>query len=105
MTNTRMNQIIEPLIGLGTKPDVMYTNQEVVDHLKALQGALAQGVFEKTHAENLRDRDIMLHFEALAKEYGLVGTELSHRFKANMDELGYTLSSLLKGRCGVHPKK
>ena len=42
MTNTRMNQIIEPLVGLGTKPDVMYTNQEVVDHLKALQSALAE---------------------------------------------------------------
>lgn len=31
MTNTRMNQIIEPLVGLGTRTDVMYTNQEVVD--------------------------------------------------------------------------
>src|SRR5699024_211218 len=80
MTNTRMNQIIEPLVGLGTRPDVMYTNQEVVDHLKALQSALAQGVFEKTHAENLRDRDIMIHFEALAKEYGLDRTETYHRF-------------------------
>lgn len=100
MTNTRMNQIIEPLVGLGTKPDVMYTNQEVVDHLKALQSALAQGVFEKTHAENLRDRDIMIHFEALAKEYGLDGTETYHRFKANMDELGYTIGSFIKGMCG-----
>ena len=97
MTNTRMNQIIEPLVGLGTRPDVMYTNQEVVDHLKALQSALAQGVFEKTHAENLRDRDIMIHFEALAKEYGLDGTEIYHRFKANMDELGYTIGSFIKG--------
>lgn len=100
MTNTRMNQIIEPLVGLGTRPDVMYTNQEVVDHLKALQSALAQGVFEKTHAENLRDRDIMIHFEALAKEYGLDRTETYHRFKANMDELGYTIGSFIKGMCG-----
>ena len=60
-----MSQIIESLNGLGTKQNTMYTNQEIIDHLTELQGAMARGVFEKTHAENLRDRDIMIHFEAL----------------------------------------
>lgn len=70
MNTNRMSQIIESLNGLGTKQNTMYTNQEIIDHLTELQGAMARGVFEKTHAENLRDRDIMIHFETLAKEYG-----------------------------------
>ena len=90
MNNIRMSQIIESLKGLGTNQNTMYTNQEIIDHLTELQGAMARGVFEKTHAENLRDRDIMIHFEALAKEYGLDETDTYLRFKANMRELGYT---------------
>ncbi|MGI6545606.1 MAG: nuclease-related domain-containing protein [Fastidiosipilaceae bacterium] len=97
MKNMRMNQIIESLDGLGTNKNTIYTNQEIIDHLKELQKAMARGVFEKTHAENLRDKDIMIHFEALAKEYGLNETDTFLRFKANMNELGYTIGSLIKG--------
>lgn len=100
MNNTRLSQIIESLNGLGTKPDTMYTNQEIIEHLVELQGAMAQGVFEKTHAENLRDRDIMIHFEALAKEYSLDGTDTYLRFKTNMSELGFTIGSFIKGMNG-----
>lgn len=100
MNNNRMSQIIESLNGLGTKQNIMYTNQEIIDHLTELQGAMARGVFEKTHAENLRDRDIMIHFEALAKEYGLDGTDAYLRFKSNMSELGYTIGSFIKGMNG-----
>lgn len=100
MNTNRMSQIIESLNGLGTKQNVMYTNQEIIDHLTELQGAMARGVFEKTHAENLRDRDIMIHFEALAKEYALDGTDTYLRFKSNMSELGYTIGSFIKGMNG-----
>lgn len=100
MSTNRMNQIIKSLKGLGTKQNVMYTNQEIVDHLKALQRAMARGVFEKTHAENFYDRDIMIHFEALAKEYGLDGSDTYIRFKSNMSELGYTIGSFIKGMKG-----
>ena len=100
MNTNRMSQIIESLNGLGTKQNTMYTNQEIIDHLTELQGAMARGVFEKTHAENLRDRDIMIHFEALAKEYGLDGTDTYLRFKSNMSELGYTIGSFIKGMNG-----
>jgi len=100
MNNIRMSQIIESLKGLGTNQNTMYTNQEIIDHLTELQGAMARGVFEKTHAENLRDRDIMIHFEALAKEYGLDETDTYLRFKANMSELGYTIGSFIKGMNG-----
>lgn len=100
MNTNRINQIFASLKGLGTSPDTLYTNQEIIDHCKELQGAMMLGVYEKTHAENLRDRDIMLHFGALAKEYGLDNTETYRRFAANMSELGYTIGSLIKGMNG-----
>ena len=100
MNTKRKKQIIESLNGMGTQQNIMYTNQEIVDHLTELQGAMARGVFEKTHAENLRDRDIMIHFEALAKEYGLSGTDTYLRFEYNMNELGYTIGSFIKGMNG-----
>jgi hypothetical protein len=95
-----MSRIIESLNGLGTKQNTMYTNQEIIDRLTELQGAMAKGVFEKTHAENLRDRDIMIHFEALAKEYGLDESDTYIRFRTNMGELGYTIGSFIKGMNG-----
>lgn len=100
MNTKRMSQIVESLNGLGTKQNTMYTNQEIIDRLTELQGAMAKGVFEKTHAENLRDRDIMIHFEALAKEYGLDESDTYIRFRTNMGELGYTIGSFIKGMNG-----
>ncbi len=100
MKNERINQITESLQNIGPKASVMYTNQEIIDLLKELQAALAKGVFEKTHAENLRDRDILIHFEALAKEYGLDTSNTYRRFAANMTELGYTIGSFIKGMNG-----
>lgn len=100
MKNARENQILENLKGLGTAPDQMYTNQEIIDRLKELQAALARGVFERTHAENLRDQDIMIHFEALAKERGLDITDTYNRFRNNMGHMSYTIGSLIKGMKG-----
>lgn len=98
--NDRTEQIIASLQGLGTSPYRLYTNQEVIDCLKELQAAMARGVFEKTHAENLRDKDIMLHFKTLAEEYGLVQTDTYCRFETNMRELSYTIGTYIKGMCG-----
>ncbi len=98
--NKRVEQIVTSLQGLGTSPNQLYTNQEVVDHLKELQSAMARGVFEKTHAENLRDKDIMLHFKTLAEEYGLEQSDTYRRFEANMQNLSYTIATYIKGMCG-----
>lgn len=100
MNNERIELIKKGLSGLGTQAGELYTNQEIVDSLIELQGALAKGVFEKTHAENLRDRDILIHFEALTKEYGIDQTEVFLRFKKNMGKLGYTVGSFIKGMKG-----
>ena len=98
--NNRAEQIVTSLQGLGTNSHQLYTNQEVIDRLKELQSAMARGVFEKTHAENLRDKDIMLHFKTLAEEYGLAQTDTYCRFEANMRELSYTIGTYIKGMCG-----
>ena len=99
-TNDRAIQIAENLKNLGTKPNRLYTNKEIVDKLIEFQSALAKSVFEKRHAENLRDRDIMIHFESLAKEYDLDNTDTYLRFKSNMCELGYTIGTFIKGMNG-----
>lgn len=96
----RVSQIKNQLKGLGTSPYRLYTNQEVIDRLKDLQAAMARGVFEKTHAENLRDKDIMLHFKTLAEEYELSQTDTYCRFETNMRELSYTIGTYIKGMCG-----
>lgn len=98
--DSRVSQIKKQLKGLGTSPYRLYTNQEVVDRLKELQAAMTRGVFEKTHAENLRDKDIMLHFKTLAEEYGLAQTDTYCRFETNMRELSYTIGTYIKGMCG-----
>ena len=98
--NKCVEQIVTSLQGLGTNPNQLYTNQEVVDHLKELQSAMARGVFEKTHAEKLRDKDIMLHFKTLAEEYGLAQSDTYCRFEANMHDLSYMIGTYIKGMSG-----
>ena len=100
MKNERIAEIKATLNGLGTEATALYTNQEIVDKLVELQAAMAKGVFEKTHAEHMRERDILIHFEALATEYGLSESETFIRFKNNMNELGYTIGSFIKGMNG-----
>lgn len=100
MNNERIDQIKATLNGLGTKADAMYTNQQLVDVLKEFQNALVKGVFEKTHAENMRGKDLLVHLEALAKEYGLDQTSAFLRLKSNLNDLGYTIGSYIKGLNG-----
>lgn len=105
MNATRITQIVESLKGLGTQVNVLYSNQEIIDKLIELQGALAKGVFEKTHAEFLRDQEVMTHFEMLAKRYGLDKSDTYLRFKENMKELGYTIGTFIKGKSGERNTK
>ena len=100
MSKERIEQIKLGLSKLGTEENVYYTNQEIVDKLIEFQSSLAKGVFEKTHAQNLRERDILIHFESFAKEYGLEHSEEFLRFKNNMRQLGYTIGSFIKGLTG-----
>ena len=100
MNGIRVNSIKKAFEGIGPDRTTLYTNQEIVDLLLELQKKMIAGVYEQTHAEYMRDRDLMLHFSTLAAEYGLKDTEIYKRFESNMSDLGYTIGSFIKGMNG-----
>ncbi len=100
MNENRVNNIKKAFEGIGPNNTSEYTNQEIVDLLQEIQKAMIAGVYEKTHAEYMRERDLMLHFSTLAEEYDLKDTDTYKRFEANMGELGYTIGSFIKGMKG-----
>ena len=97
---TRMEQIRSELNGLGTESGQVYTNDEVIQRLVDLQAAMAKSVFALRHAEHFVAKDIMIHFSALAREYGLDECPEFRRLQANMKNLGFTIGSLKKGAYG-----
>lgn len=100
MNKNRVNSIRQTFEGVGPNSTTLYTNREIVDLLMELQRTMIAGVYEKTHAEYMRDRDLMLHFSTLAADYGLKETETYKRFEKNMNDLGYTVGSFIKGMKG-----
>lgn len=97
MNKNRVNSIKEAFEGVGPDSTILYTNQEIVDLLMELQKTMITGVYEKTHAEYMREKDLMVHFATLAAEYGLKETETYKRFESNMNDLGYTIGFFIKG--------
>lgn len=100
MNKNRVNSIKKPFEGVGPDSTTLYTNQEIVDKLMELQKTMITGVYEKTHAEYMREKDLMVHFATLATEYGIKETETYKRFENNMNDLGYTIGSFIKGMKG-----
>lgn len=98
----RVNSIVKSFDGIGLDSTTLYTNQEIVDGLMEVQRKQMEGVYEQTHAEHMRERDLMLHFSTLATEYGLRETALYKRFEDNMNDMGYTIGSFIKGMKGEH---
>ena len=96
----RVSLIKRGLSGIGTQAGVYYTNQEIVDRLKNFQSALTQGVYEKTHAENFSEREIIKHFEMLVTDYGLETSERFLRLRNNLNVLGRTIGTYIKGMMG-----
>ena len=96
----RFEQITARLDGLGTDPQTGYTQKEIIDKLIELENGLLAGVYEKTHAENMRPQDLTKHFAALAEEFGLDKSDTYHRFVSNMAELDRTVKSLIAGQKG-----
>ena len=96
----RVNSIEKSFDGIGLDSTTLYTNQEIVDGLKALQKKMMEGVYEQTHAEHMREQDLKRHISTLASEHGLDETVLYKRFEANMNDMGYTIGSYIKGMKG-----
>lgn len=100
MIKERQLQIKNSLKGLGTKADEMYTNEEIIQNLKDLQDGIANIVFERSHAENLNAKDVLIHINALAEEYGLENDSTYKRLKKNMNHLQYTILTYIRGMKG-----
>lgn len=100
MNENRVNSIRETFEGVGPVKDKEYTNQEIVDLLMGIQKNMLTGVYEKTHAEYMREKDLLRHFSSLATDYGLSNSATYKRFEKNMNELGYTIGSFIKGMQG-----
>lgn len=100
MNQSRVNSIKKTFEGVGPVKGMEYTNQEIVDLLMGVQKTMFTGVYEKTHAEFMKERDLLMHFSSLAEEYGLKETETYQRFEKNMSDLGYTIGSFIKGMKG-----
>lgn len=100
MNQNRVNSIKKIFEGVGPDSTTLYTNQEQVNKLKDIEKTMITGVYEKTHAEYMREKDLMMHFSTLAAEYGLKETETYKRFEKNMNDLGYTIGSFIKGMKG-----
>jgi hypothetical protein len=75
MNQNRVNSIKKIFEGVGPDSTTLYTNQEQVNKLKDIEKTMLTGVYEKTHAEYMREKDLMMHFSTLAAEYGLKETE------------------------------
>lgn len=100
MNKNRAISIKKTFDGVGPVKDKEYTNQEIIDLLMEIQKTMLTGVYEKTHAEYMKERDLMRHFASLATEYGLNETDTYKRFEKNMNDLGYTIGSFIKGMNG-----
>lgn len=100
MNMNRVNNIKEPFKGITPNMVTPYTRQELLELLLEFQKAMASGVYEKTHAKYMRDQDVMIHFAALAERHGLKDTETYKRFERNMNDLGYTIGTFIKGMQG-----
>lgn len=100
MNKNRVISIKKTFDGVGPVKDKEYTNQENIDLLMEIQKTMLTGVYEKTHAEYMKERDLMRHFATLATEYGLNETDTFKRFERNMNDLGYTIGSFIKGMNG-----
>lgn len=100
MSQERVLQIKNDLMKLGTEQNKLYTNEEIKEKLEQLQVEMTNGVFAVTHAAHFHAKDIMLHFNALAMEYGLESMPEYQRLNRNMSCLGYTIGGLIKGMVG-----
>lgn len=100
MNEIRVNNIKKVFEGIVPEVTKEYTNQEIIDLLQNIQKTMIAGVYEQTHAEYMKERDLMIHFSSLAEEYGLKETATYKRFESNMVDLGYTIGSFIKGMKG-----
>ena len=74
-----------------------YTNAEILDRLKSLEGLLLERVFETSYSESLRTYDLIDHLRSKAHDLGLEGEDTYAALIRDLEKLSSTIGGLING--------
>ncbi|RGR37809.1 nuclease-related domain-containing protein [Collinsella sp. AF25-2LB] len=77
-----------------------YTNAEILDRLKSLEGLLLERVFETSYSESLRTYDLIDHLRSKAHDLGLEGEDTYAALIQDLEKLSSTIGGLINGKRG-----
>lgn len=77
-----------------------YTNEEVLERLKSLEGLLLERVFETSYSESLRTYDLIDHLRSKAHDLGLEGEGTYSALIRDLEKLSSTIGGLINGKRG-----
>lgn len=77
-----------------------YTNEEILERLKSLEGQLLERVFETSYSESLRAYDLIDHLRSKARDLGLEGEDTYTVLIRDLEKLSSTIGGLINGRRG-----
>lgn len=77
-----------------------YTNEEILERLKSLEGLLLERVFETSYSENLRIYDLIDHLRSKAHDLGLEGEDTYVALIRDLEKLSSTIGGMINGRRG-----
>lgn len=77
-----------------------YTNAEILDRLKSLEGLLLERVFETSYSESLRTYDLIDHLRSKARDLGLEGEDTYAALIQDLEKLSSTIGGLINGKRG-----
>ena len=77
-----------------------YTNEEILEQLKSLEGLLLERVFESSYSESLRTYDLIDHLRSKAQDLGLEGRDTYITLIRDLEKLSSTIGGLINGRRG-----
>lgn len=77
-----------------------YTNAEILDRLKSLEGLLLERVFETSYSESLRTYDLIDHLRSKAHDLGLEGEDTYAALIRDLEKLSSTIGGLINGKRG-----
>ena len=81
---------------LGTFRDATYTNQQMLDKLRELLDAI-RFELEERNSPFLKDYEVLPYIIQKAEETGFSKTREFGRLKANLEDMGFFIGSLVKG--------
>ena len=77
-----------------------YTNEEILERLKSLEGLLLERVFETSYSESLRTYDLIDHLRSKAHDLGLEGEDTYTALIRDLEKLSSTIGGLINGKRG-----